>query len=148
MNLLRRRNVFIIAVQLLVVVILFTSCAESNVYNSLSLTDITLSTDVDKQLNPVNNTTVFTTEPLAIYCSFQNNKVPIGANITAKWIYVGGEVKELTNFVIDQWTETVKKNGRMAMFFRKPTAGRPKGNYKVVLSVNGVEEIVIPFAIK
>jgi hypothetical protein len=143
-----RRLKFLLIAQLALSAMIFVSCAESNVYNSSSLSDIALSTDVDKQLKPSNPTIAFTTDPPAVFCSFQNNKAPLGAKITAKWIYVVGDAKDLTNYVIDQWTELVKKQGRMAMFIKKLPGGWLKGNYKVVLSVNDIEEISIPFTIK
>ena len=67
--------------------------------------------------------------------------------VSAQWIYVKGEVKDTQNYVIDQWTETVKKEGRMAMFMKRFTNGWPQGTYKVILSVNNIEEISISFQI-
>jgi hypothetical protein len=142
------RNKCTLFVQVALIAMLFANCVEKNVFSSSSLSDIALSTEVDKQLKPGNPTTRFTMDSEMIYCSFQNNKAPTGALITIKWIYIGGEVKDLANYVIDEHPELVKKPGRMAMFLRKPTTGWPKGNYKIILSTNDIVEINIPFTVK
>ena len=137
----------VVILVLLVFVISLMSCTDAAAFNSNSLKEIALSAEVDKQLKPINATVKFTTDPAQIYCSFLPLKGSTGMNVTAQWIYVKGEVTELNYYVIDNWTELVKKEGRMAMFMRRFTNGWPHGTYKVVLSVNGVEEISIPFQI-
>jgi hypothetical protein len=137
----------VILVGLFFVMILVVNCANAAVFNSPSLKDIALSSALDKELKPVAATTNFTSDPEQIYCSFKPYKSTPDMSVSAQWIYVKGDVKELNNYVIDQWTEPVKKEGRMAMFMRRFTNGWPHGNYKVILSVNGVEETSIPFQI-
>jgi hypothetical protein len=143
-----RRIILISLTQILLFILLFSGCAGSAVYNSPSLNDIVLSIDVDKQLKPVDATTEFTKDPRSVFCSFTPNKVTPGTKITAIWIYVKGEVKELTDYAIEQHSELVKKEGRLAMYLQRPSGGWPKGTYKVVLLVNDSEEANIPFTIK
>jgi hypothetical protein len=123
-------------------------CSENSIYTSESLGNVALSSEVDEQLQPVNSQTVFDKDTQIIYCSFTPSKAPIGANIMAQWIYVQGEINGVNNYVIDQWTEPKKNQGRMAMLIRRPTNGWPKGDYRVVLFVNDREELRIPFSIK
>ncbi len=130
---------------LLVFVLSIISCTGAVTFNSNSLKEIALSAELDKQLNPVNPTVKFTTDPSQIYCSFLPLKGSLGVSVSAQWIYVKGEVTEVNNYVIDNWTELVKTEGRMAMFMRRFANGWPRGTYKVILSVNDVEEIAIPF---
>jgi hypothetical protein len=143
-----RRIILVTLIQIITFALLFSSCAGRGVYNSPSLSDIVLSVDVDKKLNPVDATTEFTTNPRAIFCSFTPNKFAPGTKITAVWVYVKGEVADLANYAIEQHSELVKKEGRMAMYIQRPPSGWPKGSYKVVLLVNDIEEANIPFTIK
>lgn len=123
-------------------------CSENSIYTSESLGDVALSSELDKELQPINSKTVFDKDTQAIYCSFTPSKAPIGANIRAQWIHVRREINGVNDYVIDQWTEPKKNQGRMAMFIRRPTNGWPKGDYRVVLFVDGREELQIPFSIK
>jgi hypothetical protein len=129
-------------------VMLLIGCTGNSAFTSESLSEITLSQDVDKQFRPVDATTVFSTDARMIFCSFTPSKAPAGAMITAQWIYAKGEEKDLIDYVIDQWTESIKDQSRIAMFIRRPTNGWPKGEYKVVLFVDSREEISIPFTIR
>lgn len=129
-------------------VILLIGCTENSAFTSESLSEIMLSQDIDEQLSPVNATTDFSTDARMIFCSFTPSKAPAGTTITAQWIYVKGEEKDLTDYVIEQWTERTKDQRRLAMFIRQPTNGWPKGEYKVVLFVNSREEISVPFTIR
>ena len=124
------------------------SCSENSIYTSESLGNVALSSEVDKELQPINSKTVFGKDTQIIYCSFTPSKAPIDANIMAQWIYVQGEINGVNNYVIDQWTESKKNQGRVAMLMRRPPTGWPKGDYKVVLFVNNREEVQIPFSIK
>lgn len=141
---------FIIAC-LILIAVLFSGCIGCTAYKSYeseSLKEITLSPEVDKKLKPVDTTTVFNSDTKMIFCSFNPSKLPIGTKITARWIYIKGEAKELSNYIIEEWHEIVKKEGPLAMFIRRPANGWPKGSYGVVLFVDDREEISVPFTVK
>ena len=137
-----------IITSIILLFLLITGCGNNNFYTSESLDNIALSPKVDKQLQPIDSNTILDTDTQIIYCSFTPSRAPIDANIMAQWLYVQGEGNGANNYVIDQWTETKKNQGRMAMFIRRPTNGWPKGDYRIVLFVNDREEIRIPFSIK
>lgn len=145
-----KQNRFIMACLVLILVLFsgYIGCAEYKSYESESLKKITLSPEVDKQLNAVNATAVFSVDTKMIYCSFNPYNLKVGTRITARWIYVKGEAKELSNYIIEEWNEIIKKEGRLAMFIRCPANGWPKGSYSVVLIVDDREEIKIPFTVR
>jgi hypothetical protein len=143
-----RNKKAMIITQLLLSAILLISCAESTVYTSKSLREITLSSAVDKQLNPIDATTVFNSDTKQIFCSFDPSELPTGTKITASWIYLKGEATDLNNYIIEEWSEIIKQKGSMAMLIRRPPNGWPKGNYVVVLLVNDKEEIGVLFEVK
>jgi hypothetical protein len=143
------RNKKLIIILLLVLSAVVVGCSSKPiVYTSPSLKEIVLSPEVDKQLKPVNATSIFGTDTKQIFCSFEPLESSINSKVTARWMYVSGEAPGLTNYIIQDWSELVKQKGPMAMFMNRPTNGWPKGNYRVVLFVNDLQEISIPFKVR
>jgi hypothetical protein len=147
-----------IAIVLIVVTVLVTGCSLRKASSETGvISEITMSTGVDSNNRPVNPTTVFTTDAAGFYCSFKMSGFPVGAKVEAKWIYVGGdpETEAVTgkNAVIETHTATIEKEGQgyTSTVYAKPPIPDytwPKGDYQVVISVDGLEKASAYFKVE
>jgi hypothetical protein len=138
-----------IAIVFLLVTVLVTGCSLRKASSETGvISEITMSTAVDSDNRPVNPTTVFTTDAAGFYCSFKLSGFPLGAKLEAKWIYVGGdpdaELITGKNAVIETQPATIEKEGQgyTATVYANPLPDYkwPKGDYQVVISVDGLEK--------
>jgi len=145
-----------IAVVLILATVSVTGCQEASSANGV-VSEITMSTGVDSNNRPVNPTTVFTIAAAGFYCSFKMSGFPVGAKVEAKWIYVGGdpEAEAVTgeNYVAETQNATVTKEGQGYTYtvYAKPPIPDytwPKGDYKVVISVDGLEKASTTFKVQ
>ena len=110
-----------------------------------SISDVTIATAVDSKDRPIHPETVFPTDTEKFYCSFKVSGFPYGTRIGVEWIYVGGEAAEEVgeNTVFQQNSGTLGgDDGYTAIELPMPDYPDykwPKGDYKVVLYVEGVE---------
>ena len=152
------RLVLGIAVVLILVTVLVTGCGikEASPFNGV-ISEITMSTDVDSNNRPVNPTTVFPADAEGFYCSFKLSGFPVGANVEAQWIYVGGdpEAEAVTgkNYVAETQKATVTQKGQgyTSTAYTKPPIPDytwPKGDWKVVISVDGQEKASTYFKVQ
>ncbi|MCX6004378.1 MAG: hypothetical protein NT082_01685 [Chloroflexi bacterium] len=124
----------------------------NNKPDTTKISDAVLTTAVDndsKPTDPVKN--VFSTGTPAIYCSFKLSDVSPEAMIKVSWIYVKGEDPNMQDSVIDETYSIASGEGGsyyLALYVDKPASGWYKGEYKVVLSVNNVEKVTVPFKIE
>jgi len=143
-----------IVAALLLSAVLLTGCGQEGVTSASGmLTEITMTAAVDKDSRPLYPTTTFATDANAFYCSFKVIDAPPGTEIKGEWTYVSGEVEEEIggkNFVMDEVTITVEGTQYAYVYYllpRVPDYTWPKGEYKVVLYVNGEEDASIPFTV-
>jgi hypothetical protein len=114
--------------------------------------DVTVAAAVDENDRPINPTTVFAIDTDAFYCSFELSGFPAGTRIMAEWIYVGGEAEgENSTFEVD--TGTIGGDGYTSVSVERPTEVLygytwPKGDYKIVLSVEGEEKASASFKVE
>jgi len=139
-----------IAIVLILAAVLVTGCGQKEASPSNGvISEITMSTDVDSNNRPVNPTTVFPIDAAGFFCSFKVSGFPVGSELEAQWIYVGGDPEaEVTigkNSVADTQKATITKKGQgyTSTVYAKPPIPDytwPKGDYKVVISVDGQEK--------
>jgi len=151
------RLVLGIAVVLILVTVLVTGCGikEASPFNGV-ISEITMSTGVDSNNRPVNPTTVFPADAPGFYCSFKLSGFPVGSNLLTQWIYLGGdpEAEALTgkNYVAEVQKATITKKGQgytsTAYFPNMPDYTWPKGDYKVLIIVDGQEEASTTFKVQ
>jgi hypothetical protein len=153
------RLAVVTAITLGIVTLLLGGCVnkEANPADGI-ISDVTMSTDVDQNGLPINPTDVFTTDTHTLYLSFKISGFPVGTEIKAEWIYVGGDpdTEDVVgqDFVAETQTATVMKKGGGYTYttYSRPNAPGyefwPKGNYKVVLSVDGLEKASTTFRIE
>ncbi len=139
-----------ITIALSLVAVLLVGCGGKQPSSSDNVvSELVMTTSVDDYGRPLNTTTVFSDNASAFICSFKVANFPVGSQIKAKWIYVGGdpEVEAMIgqNCVIDTRTGTIERKGIGYTFAVLELPSMPgyiwyKGNYKVVLSVGEQEK--------
>lgn len=140
-----------IAIVLILMTVLVAGC--SSLYKASSETgvvsEVTMSSGVDSDNRPVAPTTVFSTDAAGFWVSFKMAGFPVGAKVEVQWIYVGGdpESENITgkNYVAETQTAIVQTEGQGYTYtvYAKPPMPDykwPKGNYKVVINVDGLEK--------
>jgi hypothetical protein len=95
--------------------------------------------------------TSFSDSTPIIYCSFKVGGVVPEDMIKASWYYVKGAAAGHENELLNE-TFTIAESDTaayyLAFYLDKPVSGWYKGDHKVVLSVNSVEKLSVPFSIK
>jgi hypothetical protein len=129
---------------------LITGC-DAKKYSSETgvVSEVVTSLGVDSGSRPVDPTNVFATDAAGFWVSFKMSDFPIGAKVEVQWIYVGGdpEVETTTgkNYVADTQTATVQAEGQgytYTVYMKPPIPDYawPKGDWKVVINVDGLEK--------
>ncbi len=117
-----------------------------------AITEGVMTTAVDNDSKPTAPVvTSFDASTPVIYCSFKVSGVVPGEMIKASWYYIKGEEVGKENELLNETlmiTESDATAYYLAFYLDKPVNGWYKGDYKVVLSVNGVEKLTVPFSIK
>ncbi len=138
-----------------VLVFAFAACgpaASVSQPDKSSITEGVMTTSVDDNSKPTSPvTTVFAPDTPVIYCSFKVSGVTQEDLIKASWYYVKGEAVGRENELLDggdMYTTGQAGDYYLAFYLHPPAGGWFKGNYKVVLSVNGAEKLTVPFEIK
>jgi hypothetical protein len=107
---------------------------------STSLTKATICQSVNPQTGePVEPTTSFATDTAEIFCSAKLATAPSGTEIKAEWIFVKGETGDTVDYLIDTWNTTFEGSGYISFSITRPEGNWPKGDYKVVLYLDGKE---------
>jgi hypothetical protein len=121
------------------------------------ISDVVLSTSVDSNGRPVNPTNVFSSDAPGFYCSFKISGFPVGAKLQVQWIYMGGDpdVVAVTgqNYIAETQNAEITKEGRGYTYtiYAKPEIPDytwPKGDYKVVISVDDIEKASTTFTVQ
>jgi hypothetical protein len=142
---------------LLAATVLFSACGNAGgpaakKGGNSTITEGAMTTAVDNDSKPTGPvTTSFAASTPAIYCSFKVAGVVPEDMIKASWYYIKGEAVGKENELLNE-TFTIAESDvasyYLAFYLDKPVSGWYKGDYKVVLSVNSVEKLSVPFSIK
>jgi hypothetical protein len=153
----RKLVVCIIAV-LVVVAALTSGCIFKKPTSETGVvSDVTMSLGIDANNRPVNPTNVFPVDSDGFFCSFKLSGFPVGAKLQVQWIYVGGdpdtEFVVGTNYVAETQTAEITKSssGYTSTLYSRPALPDylfPKGDYKVVISVDGIEKASTTFKVQ
>jgi len=117
--------------------------------STAALSDAVICSSVDPQTaKPVEKSDVFSPEASEIFCSVKLSHAPEDTQVTIEWYYVKGEVEELTNHKVSDYS--LKTDGTKYVYFSisKPDNGFPKGDYTCNLFLNGKEKIIVPFKVQ
>jgi hypothetical protein len=119
-----------------------------------TITEGVMTTSVDNDSKPTSAVKAsFPADTPAIYCSFKVSSVTQEDLIKASWYYIAGEAAGQENQLLDggeMYTsaQADDQSYYLAFYYDKPAAGWYKGSYKVVLSINGVDKLSVPFNIE
>jgi len=145
-----RRNLSrMLVISLLSALILLSVGCEGEVsFTTAKLSEATMALGVTDDNKPVNATKVFSPDTEEIFCSVKLSNAPSDTQVTSVWIYVGGEEEDLTNYEIDNYS--VITEGTRYINFSLPRGDNafPKGDYKLVLYVDGKESVALPFTVR
>ncbi len=96
-----------------------------------------LASDVTSEYAPVDPTSTFSPDSSKVYLAFTTIDLPSGSTLSAVWVAEKVDADVSPNYVIDH--ADLKVSGSQAGDFSlsSPTAGFPKGNYRVDLYLNG-----------
>jgi hypothetical protein len=133
-----------IIVVLLLLAISFTACEVT----TASLSEATMCRSVDSDMRPIDATDIFATDIPEIFCSVKLSSAPPDTEVKAEWIYVQGELEGTENFLIDDYSLTAEGTLYLGFSLTEPEAGWPKGEYKVILYVDGKEKLSVPFTVQ
>jgi hypothetical protein len=143
---------FRVVMVLILATVLVVGCAKKYTVEDAVISEVTMATAVDSEDRPLQPTDVFPADTKAFYCSLRLSHFPPGTQIKAEWIYVGGAgmVGVAANTVLQRNTGTPEGDGYTYVVLQNPgyVANWPKGDYKVVFSVEDVEKASVSFKVE
>jgi hypothetical protein len=144
----RNLSLMLVASLLSALILLAIGCGGQASFTTAKLSEATMAMGVTDDSKPVNPTTVFSPDTEEIFCSVKLSNAPDKTQVTSVWIYVGGEVEDLTNYEIDNYS--VITEGTRYINFSLPRGDNnfPKGDYKLVLYLEGEESVALPFTVE
>ena len=130
----------------------FTVTGEANPFSgsttaSPTLTQATMALGVDSEARPVNPTSTFAQDTPEIFCSVLISNVTQPVDILSEWYYVEGELEGAENTLIDSVPLSVPVDQYLQFSLTIPDNGWPVGTYKLVLYMDGVETMSVPFSV-
>lgn len=144
-----------VAVILMLATVPLVGCAEEEEVSPPTglLREATMARGVDNNNRPVNPTGVFSTDAEGLFCSFKITDAPPGTEIKADWVYVGGEIEEeigknRTIETMNAIAEGTCYTHVAKSYLGGPDRQWPRGDYEVVLYVNGEKQVSVPFSIE
>jgi hypothetical protein len=145
-----RRNLshMLVTSLLLSLILLSAGCGGQVSFTTAKLSEATMALGVTDDKQPVNATTVFSPDTEEIFCSVKLSNAPSDTQVTSVWIYVGGEVEDLTNYEIDNYSVITEGTMYISFSLSKPDNDFPKGDYKLMLYVDGKESVTLPFTVR
>ena len=148
------RLVLCVTIALFLVAVMLGGCGnkEGSTQGGV-ISEVTMAAAVDGNDRPIQPTSVFATDTEAFYCSLRLSHFPVGTQIRAEWIYVGGTelVGVAENAVLQRNIGTTEDDGYTSLVLQRPDfAGVkwPKGDYKVVFSVDDEEKASVSFKVE
>jgi hypothetical protein len=129
-------------------ILLSVGCGGQVSFTTAKLSEATMALGVTDDNKPVNATTVFSPDTEEIFCSVKLSNAPSDTEVTSVWVYVSGEAEGLTDHEIDNYS--VITEGTRYINFSLPRGDNdfPKGDYKLVLYVDGKESVALPFTVR
>jgi hypothetical protein len=116
-------------------------------FSTARISDATMATSLDKDMLPVNATDEFSPDTAKICLSVKLSNAPPDTEVKAEWIYVRGEMEDLENYLIDTVSVQGENDAYVGFTLSRPDNGWPKGEYEVVLSIDGKKKLTVPFEV-
>ncbi len=112
-----------------------------------SLSEPTMTRSINKTTaEPMEPTDVFTPDTPVIYFTVKLSGARPDTEVKARWIYVRGEAA-MTNHLLNE-TSGIFGGTRYLSFSLTYDTDWPKGEYEVVLYLDGKEKLTVPFFVQ
>ncbi|MBC8275040.1 MAG: hypothetical protein H8E40_08735 [Chloroflexi bacterium] len=148
------RLVVCVTIALVLVAVMLGGCGnkEGSTQGGV-ISEVTMAAAVDENDRPIQPTSVFTVDTEAFYCSLRLSHFPLGTGIRAEWVYMGDETAGgvAEKQVLRVNTATIEGDGYTSVSLQRPPyegVKWPKGDYKVVLYVEGEETASVSFRVE
>jgi pSer/pThr/pTyr-binding forkhead associated (FHA) protein len=113
------------------------------------LSEAIMCRSVDSQTaKPVEPAEVFPPDTQAIHCSVKLSDTTSDTEITARWVYIRGDAKDIINTVLHEETRTENENTYLVFSMPRPETGFTKGSYVVRLYIYDIQQFSVPFTIE
>lgn len=145
-------SIFAPLLAMLVFLAILPACSNGGDTTSkpVSLSEMAFATAVDALNRPLDKKSYFPSGTPKIYCCVKVSNAPSDTEITADWVYIKGEDITAESVLMD--SRSVKVDGTRYIAFSfsysRPDTLWVKGEYKVVLYINGVPKVQGPFVIQ
>jgi len=116
-------------------------------FTTAKLSEATMAQGVNDENKPVNPTNTFAPDSPQIWCSVKLSNAPEDTEVNSIWIYVGGELEDVTDFEIDQFSVVTDGTRYISFSMNRPDNGWPRGDYELGLYVDGKESETLPFSV-
>ena len=128
-------------------VLAFTSCA--GLFNSQpSIMELTLTTGFVSDYRPIDNTSIFWIDIPQVCCSAWVSGAVPNTVVKASWTFVKGGMSKEANPVIREDTAVVDRDCFMGFKLPAPLDGFINGDYRIDLSIGGVQKASGVFSIQ
>ena len=118
-------------------------------FSTAKLSEAVMCTSVEEDTKkPIGETDVFSSDTPEIFCSVKISRAPAGTSIKSEWIYVRGEVEDLTDYSIDVFSLAAEGTTTISFSLTRPNTGFPKGDYVLKLSLDDEEKMALPFRVE
>lgn len=126
---------------MILMLIFLSSCS----FTTANFSNIAMSSDINSDFTPVNETTKFSTNTPIFYVSGRVNNAPASTQINGKWYYIDTEPA----IFIDESVYLVE-NTTTSFYFSlsAPDNGWPSGTYSVELYIDGKIEQTLTFTVE
>ena len=124
------------------------SCQGEISFTTATLSNAKMASSIDENtLEPVEVTTTFAPDAPIMYCTAEMSHAPDETEIKVQWIYVEGEMEDLTDFLLYEDMIITGGDGYVA-FSLESEALWPRGEYKVILYIDDKESQSVNFTVE
>ncbi len=115
-------------------------------WSTARIADAFLTKSIDDP-NAITKENRFSSDIEKIYCAVKLANAPEDTEVTARWIFQGGEGSDLKDYEIGTVTQPSKGDAYLTFIVTRPEGGFPKGDYIVKLFINGKKREKVSFTI-
>lgn len=139
---------FILTLMLLVATVMLACQGGSVSFTTAKISEATMTTAVNENMQPLDNNDVFSPDTAEIFCSFKLSNAPDDTEVKAEWIYLQGELQDVTDYLVDEWVTTTDGTRYVSSSLTSPDEGWPRGDYQVIIYIDGKEQTRLPFYVQ
>ena len=97
---------------------------------------------------PASSSASLSKATLEIFCSVKLSNAPSGTEVGAEWLDVQDETGAVKDLLIDTWSRITEGTRYVSSSITKPGTDWPRGDYEVILYLNGSEIQSVSFKVQ